>query len=234
VTANVVASDPDRGVALLEADTSSVPALGWPAETQTPAIGDAGFALSDPAGRGLRVTAGAVSSAPQSLRGPRGRLVDGLIEHTAPLPRGSAGGPLLDASGALLGINAVRQAQGLILALSLAGVRDALAQAQDGQAPRQRRLGVAVVPSRMARRLRRATGLSDRDGVLVRGVASESPAADAGLQRGDLIVGMAGERIASLDELFAALDAAPLQQPVALQIVRGEQERDVAVVLGDR
>jgi serine protease Do len=234
VSASVTASDLDRGVALLEADTTSVPALGWPADTQAPSIGDVVFALADPAGRGLRVTAGAVSSEPQSLRGPRGRLVEGLIEHTAPLPRGSAGGPLLDASGALLGINAVRQAQGLILALPLAGAREALEQAQAGQSPRQRRLGVAVVSPRMARRLRRATGLSDRDGVLVRGVAHESPAADAGLQRGDLIVGMAGAQVGSLDELFAALDAAPLQQPVALQIVRGEQERELEVVLGDR
>lgn len=234
VSANVTASDVDRGVALLEADTSSVPALGWPANGHAPSIGDAVFALADPAGRGLRVTAGAVSSDPQSLRGPRGRLLEGLIEHTAPLPRGSAGGPLLDASGALLGINAVRQAQGLILALPLAGVRDALAQAQDGQAPRRRRLGVAVVPPRMARRLRSAVGLSDRDGVLVRGVAPESPAAAASLQRGDLIVGMAGEQVGSLDDLFAALDAAPLQEPVALQIVRGDEERNVEVVLGDR
>jgi serine protease Do len=192
------------------------------------------FALADPGARGLRVTAGAVSSEPQSLRGPRGRLVEGLIEHTAPLPRGSAGGPLLDASGALLGINAVRQAHGLILALPLTGVREALEQAQAGQAPRQRRLGVAVVSPRMARRLRRAVGLTDRDGVLVRGVAPESPAAGAGLQRGDLIVGMAGGQIGSLDELFAALDAAPLQQPLALQIVRGEQESELEVVLGDR
>jgi S1-C subfamily serine protease len=234
VSASVVASDVDRGVALLEADTSSVPALDWPAGAYEPSIGDAVFALADPAARGLRVTAGAVSSDRQSLRGPRGRLVEGLIEHTAPLPRGSAGGPLLDASGALLGINAVRQAQGLILALPLTGVRDALARAQDGQEPRQRRLGVAVVPPRMARRLRGAVGLSDRDGVLVRGVAPESPAADAGLERGDLIVGMAGEQVGSLDELFAALDAAPLQQPLALQIVRGDQEREVEVVLGDR
>jgi serine protease Do len=234
VSANVLASDGDRGVALLEADTSAVPALGWPNDNHAPAIGEAVFALADPGGRGLRATAGAVSSGPQSLRGPRGRLVEGLIEHTAPLPRGSAGGPLLDASGELLGINAVRQAHGLILALPLAGVREALAQSQAADAPRERRLGVAVVSPRMARRLRRAVGLSDREGVLVRGVAPGSPAADAGVQRGDLIVGMGGEQVSSLDELFAALDTSPLQQPVALQIVRGEQERELEVVLGGR
>jgi serine protease Do len=231
-SATVAAADADRGVALLEADTAAVPALGWPAETRDASIGEPVFALSDPGGRGLRVTVGAVSSAPQSLRGPRGRLVEGLIEHTAPLPRGSAGGPLLDASGALLGINAVRQSHGLILALPLAGVREALAQAQAGTAPSRRRLGVAVASPRMARRLRLAVGLSERDGVLVRGVAQESPAAHAGMQRGDLIVGMGGRQVGTLDELFAALDAAPLQEPVALQIVRGEQEREVEVLLG--
>jgi serine protease Do len=233
VSAGLAGADADRGFALLEADTSAVPELGWPAPGCAASIGDAVFALANPAGRGLRATAGAVSSAPQSLRGPRGRLVEGLIEHTAPLPRGSAGGPLLDASGALLGLNAVRQAHGLILALPLAGARETLERENAQGGPGQRRLGVAVASPRIARRLRGAVGLSDRDGVLVRGVAVQSPAAEAGVQRGDLIVGMAGEQVGSLDDLFAALDAAPLQRPVALQIVRGEQEREVEVVLGE-
>jgi serine protease Do len=231
-SASVLAADADRGIALLQADTGDAPALGWPAQAAPPELGDGVFALADPGGRGLRVTAGAVSSGPQSVRGPRGRLVEDLIEHTAPLPRGSAGGPLLDADGGLLGLNAVRQAHGLILALPLTGIRERLSQLQRGDGEQRRQLGVAIVPPRMARRLRRAVGLEDRAGMLVRGVQQDSPASRAGVQRGDLIVALGGRPVDSLDALFGALDDAPLSQPVALDVVRGEQERSLAVVLG--
>ena len=76
--------------------------MPWSQATGAPAIGAAVFALADPRGRGLRVTSGAVTSSPRSLRGPRGRMVEGLIEHTAPLPHGSGGGALLDEAGACL------------------------------------------------------------------------------------------------------------------------------------
>lgn len=230
--AHVVAVDHDRGIALLEVATGDAPLARFPDAVEDPAIGDRVFALADPGGRGLRVTAGAVSSAPQSLRGPRGRMLEGLIEHTAPLPRGSAGGPLLDADGRLLGLNAVRLAQGLILALPCAGIRERLAQGPRPGEGERTRLGVAVVPGRVARRLRRSVGLPDRDGVLVRAVEDSSAAARAGVQRGDLIVALGEHEVASLDGLFAALDQAPLRQPLTLRVVRGEHERELEVTLG--
>jgi serine protease Do len=231
-SATVAGTDADRGIALLEVPTGEAPVAQWPDTSQAPAIGAVVFALADPAGRGLRVTAGAVASAPRSLRGPRGRLLEGLIEHTAPLPRGSGGGPLLDQEGRLIGINAVRLAHGLILALPTAGLRERLADLAAGNASSQRRLGVAIVAPRVARRLRGAVGLPEHDGVLVRAVQPESPADRAGLERGDLIIGMDDREVDSLDALFAALDAAPLRRPVALRTMRGEQEREVEVVLG--
>ncbi len=231
-SASVSGTDPDRGIAVLALDTGEAPAAQWADSAEPPAIGAPVFALADPAGRGLRVTAGAVASAPQSLRGPRGRMLEGLIEHTAPLPRGSGGGPLLDGEGRLLGLNAVRLAHGLILALPTAEAREPVADMAAGNPPTQKRLGVAIVPPRVARRLRGAVGLPERDGVLVRAVQQQSPAARAGVERGDLIVGMAGRPVDSLDALFGALDAAPLERPVPLRIVRGAQEREVEVVLG--
>jgi len=228
---SVAGTDADRGIAVLEADTGEAIGVPW-ADAQAPVIGARVFALADPAGRGLRVTAGAVASAPQSLRGPRGRLLEGLIEHTAPLPRGSGGGPLLDGEGGLLGLNAVRLGHGLIFALPTAPVRERIADIAAGKTPTQKRLGVAVVTPRIARRLRGAVGLPEREGVLVRAVQRQSPAERAGVERGDLIVAIGGREVDSLDALFAALDAAPLEQPVALRVLRGEREREVEVVLG--
>jgi serine protease Do len=226
--------DPDLGVALLESATGDSPEATWSEELAPPAIGAAVFALANPGGRGLRVTPGFVASGPRSLRGPRGRLLEGLIEHTAPLPRGSGGGPLLDGEGRLLGLNAVRVDEGLILALPSASIRprlDALAAGREGA---RRRLGVAVVPSRAARRLRRAVGLDERDGVLVRGVLPDSAAGRAGLERGDLIVAVGDVATDSVDALFGALDAVSLERPFTVSLVRGVQEREVEVSLEEQ
>src|SRR5580658_3707595 len=104
----VTASDGDLDVAVIEVDTGEVQPIEWAGEDEAPAIGRSVLALANPAGRGLRVTPGFVSSTARSFRGPRGRRIAGAIEHTAPLPRGSSGGPLVDSAGRLLGINSVR------------------------------------------------------------------------------------------------------------------------------
>jgi serine protease Do len=82
--------------------------------------------------------------------------------------------------------------------------------------------------------MRRAVGLAERDGVLVRGVAEGSPAADAGLRRGDLIIEAAGREVGSADDLFEALDEAGPGGSLNLKVIRGEEERSVAVSLSGR
>jgi serine protease Do len=176
------------------------------------------------------VTPGFVSSASRSFRGPRGRRIAGAIEHTAPLPRGSSGGPLVDADGRLLGINTVRVDGGLILAVPAdASVRGRVETLATGERPKSVRLGVAIAPPRVARRLRRAVGLPERDGVLVRAVEDGSAAERAGLQRGDLIVAAAGEPVERIDALYEALDTARAEGTLELGIVRGTDERSITV-----
>jgi S1-C subfamily serine protease len=98
-----------------------------------------------------------------------------------------------------------------------------------GEAPRRLRLGVAIAPPRVARRLRRAVGLPERDGVLVRAVESDSAADRAGLQRGDLIVAAGERQIDRVDALYEALDGARQAGELDLTIVRGTDERSVNV-----
>jgi serine protease Do len=86
---------------------------------------------------------------------------------------------------------------------------------------------VAIAPPRIARRMRRAVGLPERDGALVRAVEADSPAARAGLERGDLIVAAAGAPVERVDVLYDALDAA--EGSLELTIVRGTEERTVTV-----
>jgi serine protease Do len=223
----VAGVDPGGDLAAIAVDTGDVEpvAAGDPSEL---GVGSVVVALADPGGRGLRATVGFVSATGRSFRGPRGRRIRGSIEHTAPLPRGSSGGPLVDVEGRLLGLNSVRMDGGLILAIpadeAFRERADALAE---GQAPDRPRLGVAIAPPHVARRLRRAVGLPDRDGLLVRWVEDGSPAGRAGIEKGDLIVAAGGKPVASVDDLEPQLAGDEL----TLTVVRGAEERDVPVRL---
>ena len=96
----VLGADPDLDVAVVGVDTGDAPAVAWE-PGDAPRTGTPVFALANPGGRGLRTTFGLVSATGRGFRGPRGRRVAGSIEHTAPLPRGSSGGPLVDLAGNL-------------------------------------------------------------------------------------------------------------------------------------
>jgi len=231
VEGTVAGVDADGDVAVISADTDGAAALEW-ADGETPGLGTAVFALANPGGRGLRVTFGMISGTERSFRGPRGRRIAGSLEHTAPLARGSSGGPVVDTEGRLLGLNTNRAGDGFYLAIpadpSFRERVDALARGESPSAPR---LGVAVAPPWVARRMRRSVGLTEREGLLVRGVEENSPADRAGLGRGDLIVEAGGEPVEGADDLHRALDEAGAEGAVSLKVVRGDEERTVAVRL---
>jgi serine protease Do len=224
----VAGQDIDGDLAVIEVDTAGAPALPWAAAAPAEP-GMAVFALANPGGRGLRVTFGFVSGIERTFRGPRGRRITGTLEHTAPLLPGSSGGPVLNAAGELLGINTNRLGEGFYLAIpadeTLRGRADALAR---GQSPASPRLGVAIAPGHVARRLRRSVGLPDTDGLLIREVSDDSPAAHAGLAQGDLIVTAGGQPVRTPDDLYDALQAAQ-GGSIQLAIVRGTDERTIEV-----
>jgi S1-C subfamily serine protease len=226
---NVTGHDINGDLAVIEADTGQAAALPW--ATAAPAIGTPVFALANPGGRGLRVTFGTVSGIDRTFRGPRGLRISGSLEHTAPLLPGSSGGPVLDVQGQLLGINTNRLGEGFYLAIpadeTLRGRVDALAR---GESVRTPQLGITITPGHMARRMRRAVGLPDAEGLLIRDVAEDSPAAQAGLARGDLIVAAAGQPVHTVDDLSGALQAAG--DTIDLNVLRGTDERSIQVALG--
>jgi serine protease Do len=229
----VLATDADVDLAVIEVETAEIEPLPWSGEDlESLPIGRSVLALANPGGRGLRVTPGFVSSTARRFRGPRRHRIGFAIEHTAPLPRGSSGGPLIDRTGRLLGVNSIRADGGLILAIpGDQAIRDRVEKLSRGEAPKRVRLGVAIAPPRVARRLRRAVGLPERDGVLIRGVERDSAADRAGLERGDLIVAAGGRELDRMDTLYEALDAAGAEGRLELTIVRGAEERTVSVSL---
>jgi serine protease Do len=232
VAGSVAGIDGALDLALIRVETGGIRPLAWaPAAA---GLGQAVIALANPGGEGLRATPGFVAAVERSYRGPQGRIVGGALEHTAPLPRGSGGGPLLDAAGRLLGLNAVRVSGGLILTLPGRAVAERAELLRRPEPGRTRQLGVAIVSPRVARRLRRAVGLPDREGLLVQDVAGGSPAERAEIREGDLIVGAGAAAVDGVDALYAALDQVADGGTIDLRIVRGVEEHDVAVRLGGR
>jgi serine protease Do len=225
----VVGVDVDGDLVVLAVATEGAAPISWE-PVDAPTIGTPVFAVANPGGRGLRVSFGTVSGVGRTFRGPRGRRITGAVEHTAPLGRGSSGGPLVDAEGRLVGINTHRLGEGFYLALpadaELKARVDALAR---GESATRLHLGVGLAPSHVARRLRRSVGLAERDGLLVRVVEPASPAARADLRVGDLLISASGTALGSSDELLDILGGLGPDGVLALRVVRGNDELDVSV-----
>lgn len=225
VQGQVHGADIDGDLVVLEVDTGDVASLEW-ADAE-PQLGDAVFAASrGPAG--IRVTSGQATNIGRDFRGPRGRRIPGGIEHNARLARGSSGGPLLDPDGKVLGVNTHRLGAGFYLARSAdERLTERIGSLASGAVIERPRLGIAIAGPDVAAKLRASVGLPERTGLLVRNVEEGSPAADAGVTVGDLLVAAAGTDLASTDDLFDALDRADTELTISL--VRGADEMTVTV-----
>jgi serine protease Do len=227
----VAGVDVDADLAVIAVDTGGAPAIAW-ADGEA-RVGAAVLALANPGGQ-LRTTFGLVSAVGRAFRGPRGRRIAGSIEHTAPLPRGASGGPVVDRDGRLLGIDTNRLGDGFYLALPAdAELRQRLDALGRGETTARPRLGVGIAPARVARQLRQAVGLPERDGLLVRVVEEGGPADRAGLRTGDLVVEAGGRPVTDADELYEVLDQVGEGQSLTLRVVRGTDELTVTVGFGD-
>ena len=222
---SVTGADEDGDLVVLEVDTGSATPAAW--AEKVPEEGDVVFALSR-GGHRSRITFGMVSAVDLAFDGPRGRQVHGGVEHTAPLVRGSSGGPLTDAAGRVVGLNTHRIARGFYVARPVdAALVATIEDLAAGKSVVRPRLGVALAPPDVAAKLRASVGLPPREGLLVRGVEPEGPAANAGIDEGDLLVAAGDTALTSIEALHQVLDQAG--ETVELTVVRGTEERKVVV-----
>jgi serine protease Do len=223
--ATLAGVDVDGDLAVLSVDTGSAPQVEW--SDRAASIGTAAFAVTT-SGSANRATFGFVSSVARSFRGPRGRRISGSIEHTAPLAPGSSGSPLVDRDGRLIGLNTNRVGDGFYLALPAdESLRNRIGALQRGESAERPRLGIGIAPSWVANRMRRAVGLAEREGVLVREVEDGSPAQRAGIREGDMIVEAGGRPIVEPDDVYDALGGVAANETLSIKLVRGAEELTV-------
>lgn len=224
---SIAGSDDDGDLVVLDVDTGSVAPATWAAKL--PEAGDVVFALSR-GGHRPRISFGMVSAVDLTFDGPRGRQVHGGVEHTAPLVRGSSGGPVADADAHVVGLNTHRTGRGFYVARPIdAALRATIDELAAGKSIVRPRLGIALAPPEVAAKLRASVGLPSRDGLLVRGVEDGGPADVAGITEGDLLVAAGESPLVSLEVLHDALGSTA--ETLTLTVVRGIDERVVTVRL---
>jgi S1-C subfamily serine protease len=222
---SVAGADGDGDLVVLDVDTASVTPANW--AERHPEPGDVVFALSR-GGHRQRISFGMVTSADLAFHGPRGRTIEGGVEHTATLARGSSGGPLTDGEGRVVGLNTHRIGRGFYVARGVdAKLRVTIDELAAGKSVSRVHLGVALAPPAVAAKLRHSVGLPEREGLLVRAVEADSAAARAGLAEGDLLVAVGETPLRSIDALYDALSAAG--ESLNLTVVRGTEERVVVI-----
>lgn len=227
VQGRVTGRDVDGDLVVIDVDTGDALPLEWADGDGDAGPGDVVVVVT--AGQHQsRAAWGQVTSAERGFRGPRGRRIGGAIEHTAPAAPGSSGAPVLDRNGNVVAVNTHRLEHGFYLARAAdAELRSRVTAMADGRDYQPVELGVALAPDGVARKLRRAVGLDDRPGLLVRGVVAESVAAAAGVGEGDLLVRAGGRDLADPDDLFVVLSGVAPGDTLTIDIVRGSEELTV-------
>lgn len=231
--ASLAGRDPGNDLALLrvsEGGVSSAKVAPEPAR-----IGQLVLALGRPSPAGVQASLGVVSAMGGPVRTGRGGLLEQYLRSDAiPYP-GFSGGPLIDASGQVLGLNTSGLAHGGVSLTIPAGLawQVAKALAQHGRV-RRGYLGVRSQPAAIPVAQQQALGRAQAAGLLLVGIEEDSPAAQAGLLVGDILVGLAGEPLIDPDDLSARLVGDMVGQSVSLEILRGGQPIQIAVKIGER
>ncbi|HYC62353.1 MAG TPA: trypsin-like peptidase domain-containing protein [Thermoanaerobaculia bacterium] len=230
LTGTVLGRDRSVDVAVVRVNATGLPAapLG---DSDRLRVGQLAIAIGNPLGLERTVTTGIVSAV---NRDPRGvPIAGGLIQTDAAINPGNSGGPLVDSSGRVIGINTaiLVGATGLGFAIPMNLANEVATQILATGRVRRTYLGVQV--GDITREMAEQFGLPVAEGVVVVFVDRSSPAARAGLARGDIITALAGQRITSGGDLRRVLRARQPGDAVTAEVIRGRERRSVSIRLGE-
>jgi S1-C subfamily serine protease len=223
--ADVVGRDPlsDLAVLLARGATPAPVALG---DAATLRVGQLVVALGNPLGLSGSVTAGIVSALGRSLPTRTGRVVDEVIQTDAALNPGNSGGVLADSSGRMVGVNTAVAGIGVGLAVPInASTQEIIATLISCGRVRRAWLGLVGAPAPLPPPL--VARLGRRSGVQVSQVVPASPAALAGLRRGDVVVAIGGESIATTTQIQRLMVAGAIGRAVEITVWRNGALVDV-------
>jgi S1-C subfamily serine protease len=231
LSATLIGKDPATDLAVIRAQASYLPCSTLGSSDRL-RVGQLVIAMGNPFGFQSTVSTGVVSALGRALRSTKGRLIENIIQHTAPLNPGNSGGPLVDSAGKVVGINTaiIALAQGIGFSIPANTAKWVVSQILAHGRVRRGFLGIAARQRPLDRRIVRFHGLNKNYVVEVLSVESQGPAGFAGLQVGDLVVAINGSDVQSVDDLHRFLSEWPIGQPVEINIVRGQSRRVLIII----
>lgn len=259
--ARLVGRDQQNDLAVLQVD-AELATVTW-GENESLKVGNLVLALGKPredVQATLGVVSGLVSAASRPPRRPHGGshhghgsrhggsrrskregrggrwmvqpLVDGYIQTDVIMYPGFSGGPLVSGDGAVHGLNTSGFGRGASLAVPVATIRNTVNVLQQHGKMRQGYLGIGLQPVRLPEQV--SNELEQDMGLLIVSIEENSPAAQAGVFVGDIVVALDGDSVEQVDELMSLLSRDRVGQSVPLQIVRGGQLQELTVTIGER
>jgi S1-C subfamily serine protease len=220
--AQLIGDDPDTDLAVIRVGAHDLPVVEL-GSSRTLRVGQIAVAIGNPLGFQNTVTTGVVSALGRSLRAQTGRLMDDVIQTDAALNPGNSGGPLVNSAAQAIGVNTavIPGAQSICFATGIDTARWVVGQLLAFGRVRRAWIGVGGTTVPLPRRVQRAFDLQQPSAVRISEVQHDSPAAVAGLETGDLIVGLDGRVVAGIDELLRLMDASRVERLCVLRVVRG-------------
>jgi S1-C subfamily serine protease len=231
VEARVIAEDASTDLAVLRAHASGLPAAGLQASERL-RVGQLVVAIGNPFGFEATVSAGVLSAHGRTLRASDGRLIEGIVQHTAPLNPGNSGGPLVDARARVVGINTaiIAAAQGIGFAVPAATAEWVISEVLAHGRVRRAYLGMAGRTRRLDRRLVRALSLPSDHALEIVSREPQTPAADSDLRVGDIVIAAQSQTISSVDALHRFLSRWTIGEPLELSVLRRTQLLPLSIV----
>lgn len=228
--AELIGDDPATDLALLKLAAKDLPfaSLGDSASAR---VGQLVIAMGNPYGFQSTVSTGVISAHGRSLRSREGRLIENIVQHTAPLNPGNSGGPLLDSRGRVIGVNTaiIAMAQGLGFAVPSSTAVWVVSELLAYGRVRRPALGISIALRPLPRELAKRLDLLNDLAVEIVSVEPRGAADRAGLRPGDLIVAIQGRIIEAIDDMHRVLSRVAAGETISLSVVRRDRQFDLDV-----
>jgi S1-C subfamily serine protease len=228
--AELVGEDPATDLAIVKVNASGL-AFANLGDSGGLRVGQLVIAVGNPLGFQSTVSTGVISAVGRHLRSPDGRLIENIVQHTAPLNPGNSGGPLVDSRGRVIGINVamIYMAQNINFSIPANTAQWVVSEILTNGRVRRAYLGIAARSRELDRRLARFYNLENRSAVEIQVIEPSTPADRSRLREFDLIVAINGQRVENVDDLHKFLARHPLGEEISLTVIRGYERMAVTV-----
>ncbi len=229
--ADIIGDDPPTDLAIVKVNTKNIP-FSVIGESSQLKVGQLVIAMGNPFGFQSTVSTGVISSLGRSLRARDGRLIEDIIQHTAPLNPGNSGGPLLNTHGKIIGINTaiIAIAQGIGFSISAQTIEWVVTQILTKGKVKRVYLGLSGQSRKIGPRYMHYHKLTQNHVLEIIFVEKDGPANKADLHAGDFIYEINGLKVQSIDDVHHILSEWPAGKEIKLKIIRTNEKLDKIII----